>query len=200
MTDILDFFDKTFKTNFFWMDEGGSGNYIMNVTKPTRLEIPEKYIDMKLIEENFKDLEEYGRVYNICGTHIEDVESEEDKIYKECGEIENNVKTSSNVDLNSKIDISSFAFTKFGSLLDWIPIIGDNPDSGFNCILLNSNPDSIHFGKCGMMASDSHSRQGYFISNLSLDEIKDQLSKAGEYEDDAIQHIMVKNGMEIYYG
>ena len=47
----------------------------------------------------------------------------------------------------------------FGSLLDWVPIIGDTEN---NYVLVNLNSESPYHHKYALSACDNHGRQGYY--------------------------------------
>lgn len=56
----------------------------------------------------------------------------------------------------------------FGSLLDWIPVVGDAYVGDFCCV--NMNQDSPHYGHVALSCIGTHGRRGYFITPYSFTE------------------------------
>jgi hypothetical protein len=73
-------------------------------------------------------------------------------------------------DLNDK-KCYLFNSTDFGSMLYWIPIIGDTETCH---VLMNLNPNDKNYGKICLQSCDDHGRFGYFIvrdENYDLNKI-----------------------------
>jgi hypothetical protein len=76
--------------------------------------------------------------------------------------------------LTKRTNYLSNVWTEFGSLFDWIPIYSEDETDAL--IRKNLNSRSNNFGKFCLSCVDDHGRQGYNVTNLSLDIIVSKLN------------------------
>lgn len=81
------------------------------------------------------------------------------------------------VNMGSAADLSGF-----GSLLDWIPILGDEHNT--NQLLYNANPDSKLHTRIGLCTTDHMGNRGYVMTNHSLKQI---LRSCTQYHNDYVK-------------
>lgn len=91
---------------------------------------------------------------------------------------------------------------EFGSMLDWVPIVKDEE---YDLILMNLNPDSLHYKQLCLCAADNHGRSGYFTlsKDITLDDV---LKRIKYYTENSVNNdrpiiaYMIENNMPVYYG
>jgi len=73
-----------------------------------------------------------------------------------------------------------FDSTDFGSMLYWIPIIGDKE---FCHVLMNLNPNDKNYGKICLQSCDDHGRFGYFVVRDETYDLNKILTRLKEITD-----------------
>jgi hypothetical protein len=110
-----------------------------------------------------------------------------------------------------------FSICDFGSMLDWISILGDEDG---NMIIMNANPNSEYHQKFALVACDYHGRMGYYVlwENISIGDLIDKINNEinneinngtikdndsdGDFDGhrEPIKMLMKKRNMPRYYG
>lgn len=84
---------------------------------------------------------------------------------------------------NEENEEEYFYSLDFGSMLDWLLVYNeykekydiDNDIHDF--IVKCCNPENKHFGKYALCSVDSHGRSGYYVTDLSFEEIKKRIKE-----------------------
>jgi len=103
-------------------------------------------------------------------------------------------------ELSAKIE----EYNMFGSMLDWIPIYGDNEN---DMILLCCNPKNKFYNRCALTCYDNHGRSGFYTckSSDTIQHLVNEFSgaKTDKSEDpycNGIKKLMENRSMPTYYG
>lgn len=127
------------------------------------------------------------RVCDVCekncakGCYFVPEEENSFDICNECWEsnkekVQTEIESRGGKEVFKQCTISFMQLTRFGSLLDWKPIICDKE---YHCILVNINRNSPYCGKFAGMAVDDHGRCGYFLLEkiVTVEELVDKLNE-----------------------
>jgi hypothetical protein len=97
--------------------------------------------------------------------------------------------------------------SKFGSMLDWVPILTDRDES---FVLFNYNGKSEYADRLAIATEDDHGRMGYYMikHNISLKELCEKLEIDDSEDTDTwhrfynmpIKKFMISQNMSIQYG
>jgi RNA polymerase-binding transcription factor DksA len=151
-----------------------------------RKEINENVLNPFKIASNCLD---YFDRYNLCQNCLKTAKGEE--MIKEKG--------LRMVEYKVKIDQS-----RFGSLLDWVPIYKSNHDDEAHnmFVLYNINKESLDYDKLSCCSMDDHGRMGYYQFPEPYDRLGDSFKELIQKQ--LMRYYKVKdnfdkNGLEIYY-